>query len=270
VRNDTPPLFHKSKGDFLQRNKLRYNILPFCNQHYKQTPPLFTYLNHHLIENWHMIKTKQDLHFYLAADKFALGKDYRRPKLIDDVWKYQIVLRKVAYYQNNQTGLLNNLLSKYYKFRKYKLGIKLGFDIGPNSFGAGLRLNHFGNIVVNPGAKLGMWCDVHQGVNIGANRDLDNNLIAPVVGNNVWIGPGVKIFGNIELGSNIAIGANAVVNKNFSSNCTIAGIPGKVAKESGTEKLNVAASKTRMKNFFTDNPKYERYNPLHHEEQIQN
>ena len=35
----------------------------------------------------------------------------------------------------------------------------------------GLRINHFGNIVVNPEAKIGDWCDIHQGTNIGTGYD---------------------------------------------------------------------------------------------------
>ena len=35
----------------------------------------------------------------------------------------------------------------------------------------GLRINHFGNIVVNPEAKIGDWCDIHQGTNRGTGYD---------------------------------------------------------------------------------------------------
>lgn len=86
----------------------------------------------------------------------------------------------------------------------------------------GVRINHYGLIVINPAAKIGTYCDIHQGVNIGVSIDGK----APTIGDNVWIGPGAKIFGGIVIGDEIMIGANAVVNKNFKeNNCVIAGIP---------------------------------------------
>ena len=51
----------------------------------------------------------------------------------------------------------------------------------------------------------------------------------PIIGDNVWIGPGAKLFGKITVGDNTMIGANAVVCKSFSSgNCRIAGNPAKI------------------------------------------
>lgn len=55
------------------------------------------------------------------------------------------------------------------------------------------------------------------------------------MGNNVYIGPGAKLFGRIEIADGIAIGANAVVNKSFlENNISIAGIPAKKIGNMGT------------------------------------
>lgn len=55
------------------------------------------------IEN--MITSKEDLRLYLAKDKQALGKTGSRPKLIgDDIWKFQIALRRHEYYTNVKRG----------------------------------------------------------------------------------------------------------------------------------------------------------------------
>lgn len=111
------------------------------------------------------------------------------------------------------------------------MSLKLGFCIPPNTFEGGLRINHYGLIVVNPEAKIGKWCDIHQGVNIGMGYDG-----VPTVGNNVWIGPGAKIFGNITIADECAIGANAVVNKSFyEPRVTIAGIPARVVSNKGNQ-----------------------------------
>lgn len=72
-------------------------------------------------------------------------------------------------------------------------------------------------------ARIGEWCDIHQGVNIGQNIEKGS---VPVIGDNVWIGPGVKMFGKIALGDNMMLGAGTIVNKSFEEgNCTIAGNP---------------------------------------------
>lgn len=180
-----------------------------------------------------MIKTKNDLKDYLAKDKFALGIDDRNhPKMFRDfIWRYQIILRKHEYYYNNtDKGIVYRILEKYYSIKHQRLGVRLGFDIGVNCFGPGLRINHWGYLVVNGNARIGAWCDIHQGVNIGQNIEPG----APVIGDDVWICPGAKIFGNISIADGVAIGANAVVSRSITEgDVTVAGVPAKVVKNSG-------------------------------------
>ena len=58
------------------------------------------------------------------------------------------------------------------------------------------------------------------------------------LGNNVYIGPGAKIFGDIKIADGIAIGANSVVNKSFTEpNIGIAGVPAQKINDKGSEKL---------------------------------
>lgn len=93
-------------------------------------------------------------------------------------------------------------------------------------FGPGLSLAHTGNIIINPNAHIGENCRIHVGVNIGAHHDK-----APSIGNNVYIGPGAILFGDIQIADNIIIGANATVNKSFTEpNVVIAGTPACVVK----------------------------------------
>ena len=170
-----------------------------------------------------MIKNKRDYIRYLNEDKKALGISRRKPKIIgDNIWKWERQLRKCEYYYNTGKSL-QYYISKYF-FNK--LSIKLGFSIPLNVFDSGLSIAHYGTIVVNSNAKIGKNCRIQECVTIGATN---GNSQSPVLGDNVFIGSGARIIGNIEIGSNTAIGANAVVVKSFKDgNCTIGGVPAKI------------------------------------------
>lgn len=56
----------------------------------------------------------------------------------------------------------------------------------------------------------------------------------PVIGDNVFISPGVKMFGDIRIGNNIVIGANSVMNRSFEEdNICIAGVPARKISNNG-------------------------------------
>ena len=108
------------------------------------------------------------------------------------------------------------------------LGEKLGFTIHKNVFGPGLRIWHYGNIVVNAYARVGRNCTLH-GDNCIGNDGFGSK--SPRIGDNVDIGVGAKIIGDIQIASNVIIGAGAVVNKDFlEENIVIAGVPAKIVK----------------------------------------
>lgn len=207
-----------------------------------------------------MIKSKRDLQFYLLADQFILGRTRKRPSLNDEVWRYQILLRKAEYLSNQPSSIYTKIKLKYLRFRKLRLGLKLGFDIPENVFDAGLRINHFGSLIVNPKARIGRWCDIHQGVVIGSNNSEEGTPLVPIIGSNVWIGPGAKLFGNITIGNDVQIGANSVVNNSFTENVTVGGVPAKVIATKGTTGIKVAASKVNASEFFQIHPEFCDYN----------
>ena len=173
-----------------------------------------------------MIKNKKDYIFFLEADRLALGKKYKRPKLIhDEIWKFERLLRKTEYYVNCKKSLLGRVYSMYLQFKYYRLRLKRNTYIPINVFGPGLSIAHFGSIVVNGNADIGMNCRVQEGVTIGATNGSDK---APTLGDNIFIGSGAKIIGDIFINNDIAIGANAVVVKSFvEEGITIAGVPAK-------------------------------------------
>lgn len=178
-----------------------------------------------------MITSKSEYLQYLEADRIALKrKASLKSLLLDEIWQYQRLMRKLEYLTNCRGNKIARVLT-HYRYRK--LGIKLGFSIPINTFGPGLSIAHYGTIAVNGGAKIGANCRIHVGVNIGteAGKQAD----APIIGNNCYIGPGAKIFGKIVLGDDIAIGANAVVNKSFPQGpATLGGVPARVISSKGS------------------------------------
>lgn len=198
-----------------------------------------------------MIQSKEDYKYYLKADALALRKKKgdHIAYIIDPIWRYQRLLRKVEYYKNCKDDIFN--LYYYYVFFKYYfLGMILGFTIPPNTFGPGLSIAHVGTIVVNSNARIGKNCRIHNCVHIATNafhpdEELKEGFQAPApnIGDNVFIGPCATIFGNIKIANNIAIGANSVVNKSFTEEgITIAGTPAKKISDKGFDKCYFKAT----------------------------
>lgn len=181
-----------------------------------------------------MIKSREDLHLYLAQDKKTLGipANQKRPHLYgNELWKYLIVLRHYEFYANCHRNRADRYKLLFFSILHHYMSIWTGFEIPVNTFGYGLKLNHIGPIIVNQNARIGNFCDIHIGVNIGQADSPDE---VPTIGNNVWIGPGVKIFGKITIADGVRIGANSVVNKSITEpNITIAGVPAKKINDKG-------------------------------------
>ena len=183
-----------------------------------------------------MIRSKKEYLEYLEEDKIALEIDIRNWKdrlrewvMPHYMWGFQKKLRRLEYYKNCKTGVFNNIYYFYQKHRFRQESIKLGFTIPVNVFESGLAIFHYGTIVVHSHAKVGKNCRLGACVYIGSSR---GETKAPQIGDNVYIGPGAKIFGNIKIGNNIAIGDNSSVNKSFDENdIFIAGVPAKKIKD---------------------------------------
>jgi serine O-acetyltransferase len=106
-----------------------------------------------------------------------------------------------------------------------KISLKLGFSIPENVFGPGLAIIHYGTIIVNAEVKVGSNCRLQACTNIGQSGGI---MGAPIIGDNVYIGPGAKIYGKIEIPSNCAIAANAAVGKSFyKEGMVLGGVPAK-------------------------------------------
>ena len=174
-----------------------------------------------------MIESREDYIYYLKCDKIALGKTRKFPRIIgDEIWLFERLMRKAEYYKNCHKSIFGKMYSAWLQYRYYKARKKLGFSIPLNVFGPGLSIAHYGTIVVNGNAKVGKNCRIQECVTIGAtNGELD----APSLGDNIFIGSGARIIGNITVADNVAIGANAVVVKSITTpGVSVAGVPAKI------------------------------------------
>ena len=179
-----------------------------------------------------MIPTTEDLRRYLEADKRMLERGGVCPGPVDYVWKFERLLRRSEYWHNCSKTPLSMFWSKFLSLRLARMEARLGFSIPLNVFGSGLSIAHIGPIIVSPHARIGRNCRIHVGVNIGTRAGVPDE--APTIGDDVYIGPGAKLFGCIEVADRIAVGANAVVNKSFGEpGISIGGVPAKKISNKG-------------------------------------
>ncbi len=128
-------------------------------------------------------------------------------------WRYGVrpaLLRKPL-------SLLYKLL---FKFIQIITGIELPCEV---PLGKGFIIEHSGGIVVSGFARFGDNCRIRNGVVIGLSRV--SEPCAPQFGDNVDIGAGAKVLGNIRIGDNVLIGANAVVITDVPANSLAVGVP---------------------------------------------
>lgn len=174
-----------------------------------------------------MIKSRADYFDFLKADlehtniaRWRFWMALQHPTIY-----FARTLRRVEYFQNCRRGPFGRVIGSIYKVHFRLLSIYLGYTIPPNTCGPGLKLNHWGTIVISPEARIGSNARINVCVNIGLKDGL-----APTIGDNVYIGPGAKLFGGINIGNNVQIGANAVVNKSFPDNVSVVGVPARIVR----------------------------------------
>jgi serine O-acetyltransferase len=119
---------------------------------------------------------------------------------------------------------LRKAMSALYRVAFKLVQIATGIEIPCEArIGPGLVIDHSGGIVVSGYATIGRNCRLRNGVVIGL-ATIDRPL-APTIGDDVDIGTGAKILGDIRVGSRVLIGANAVVIRDVPDDCIAVGVP---------------------------------------------
>lgn len=110
----------------------------------------------------------------------------------------------------------------------YKARMETGIEIHPGAkIGRRCYIDHGMGVVIGETAEIGDDVLMYHSVTLGA---VTNERVKrhPTIGNNVMLGAGAVILGNIKIGDNSKIGANSVVLKDIPENSTAVGAPARI------------------------------------------
>lgn len=189
-----------------------------------------------------MIKTKEDLKRYLEIEKPLYVPKSLKDRLVYilmgnvklDTYRFVKYLRYEEYH-HNQPGIFHKMMRVYYWRKRYRLGLALGTEMWDNTIEEGLHIYHARNTMTNSAAKIGRNCILH-GNNIVGNDGLSPKC--PVLGNNVRLGYGAMVFGDVTIADDVTVAAGAiVVHSILEPGVTVAGIPAKIVKRPQNPKV---------------------------------
>jgi serine O-acetyltransferase len=108
-----------------------------------------------------------------------------------------------------------------------------GIEIHPGAqIGKGVFIDHGMGVVIGETAIVGDYALIYQGVTLGGTGKQGGKR-HPTLGENVVVGAGAKVLGNLQIGNNVRIGAGSVVLRDVPSDCTVVGVPGRIVYRSG-------------------------------------
>lgn len=115
-----------------------------------------------------------------------------------------------------------------------------GVEIHPAArIGGGFFIDHGFGVVIGETAEIGRNATLYQGVTLGGTGK-ETGKRHPTLGDNVVVGAGAKVLGNITVGNNVYIGANAVVLSPVPDDCTVVGVPGRCVRQDGVRVAGVS------------------------------
>ncbi len=175
--------------------------------------------------------------FFYNEIKAAQKRDPAAKSFIEVLLLYQGLHALVAYRVANFLYRIKFLFLA--RFISQVARWATGIEIHPGAkIGKSLFIDHGMGVVIGETAVIGDNVLLYQGVTLGGTG-LEKGKRHPTIGNNVVIGGGAKILGNITVGDNSYIGANAVVIKDVPANSTVVGVPGRITKQEG-KKIDIS------------------------------
>ena len=169
--------------------------------------------------------------FFKSEIKSALERDPAATGPIEIMLTYSgfhaIVMHRITYaLYKAKVPFLPRFLSQ---LGKMATGIEIhpGATIGKNLF-----IDHGMGVVIGETTIIGENVTLFQGVTLGGTGK-EKGKRHPTLGDNIVVGAGAKVLGNIVIGDNVSIGANAVVVRDVPPNSTVVGVPGRIARKEG-------------------------------------
>ena len=108
-----------------------------------------------------------------------------------------------------------------------------GVEIHPGAkIGPGFFIDHGMGVVIGETTEIGKNVTIYQNVTLGGTG-IERGKRHPTIGDNVVIGAGAKVLGNIKLGNNVKVGAGSVVVHSVPENCTVVGVPAEIVRKEG-------------------------------------
>lgn len=134
------------------------------------------------------------------------------------------------------------------QFTRFMTGVEIhpGAQIGRRFF-----IDHAMGVIIGETTIIGDDCTIYQCVTLGGTGN-EVGKRHPTLGNNVTVGVGAAVLGNIYIGDNSKIGGGAVVVKDVPPNCTVVGIPGHIVVRDGQRVQNEQADKASRKENLPD------------------
>jgi serine O-acetyltransferase len=103
-----------------------------------------------------------------------------------------------------------------------------GIEIHPGAtIGEGFFVDHGMGVVIGETSVIGDNVTLYQGVTLGGTSQQKKKR-HPTLGNNVVVGVGAQVIGDITIGDNAKVGAGSVVISSVPANATVVGVPGRV------------------------------------------
>lgn len=110
-----------------------------------------------------------------------------------------------------------------------------GIEIHPGAqIGKGVFIDHGMGVVIGETAIVGNYTLIYQGVTLGGTGK-ETGKRHPTLGENVVVGAGAKVLGNIQIGDHARIGAGSIVLRDVPAHCTAVGVPGRNICRTGTK-----------------------------------
>jgi len=168
----------------------------------------------------------------IAEDiKVVFDRDPAAKNIFEVLFTYPglhaIIMHRISHALHSwKIPLLPRMLSG---FARFMTGIEIhpGAKIGKRFF-----IDHGMGVVIGETAIIGDDVLLYQGVTLGGTGK-EKGKRHPTLGNDIVVGSGAKVLGNITIGNNVKIGAGAVVIHNVPDGATVVGVPGVVVRTGG-------------------------------------